>query len=151
MTIAFCGHRNVNVRFDYCILKIESILWDLCEYEKDLEFLCGGYGEFDAYCEEVLISLRRNPDFPPFRLCRVLPYPHIKHLNKLGKFYDELIYPELDDVFFKQKIVERNYWMVKNCDVLIAYVTDKRGGAAQMLKQAVKLKKRIIYVDFATY
>lgn len=40
-------------------------------------------------------------------------------------FYDELIYPDLDDVYYKNKIIQRNKWIVENCDVLVVMLKIK--------------------------
>ncbi len=147
MIVAFCGHKNVSERYSYCILEIERILWDICEFENKLEFLCGGYGEFNGYCVDVLIKLRNNPDFPKFKMNYVLPYPHVKNLPLMDGFYDEIIYPDLDDVYYKNKIIQRNKWIVENCDVLVAYVKNKNGGAARMLNYALALHKKVVFVE----
>ena len=64
------------------------------------------------------------------------PFPQCKDLEQ---FYDEIWLPEeLYKVHYKSAITKRNEWLVKNSDLLVAYVVNDSGGAAYSLKQAQK-------------
>ena len=60
--------------------------------------------------------------------------------------YDEIVYPPLERVPLRYAIVKRNQWMVKNSDMLVAYIRYERGGAFEMLKYAERNKKPIIRI-----
>ena len=62
------------------------------------------------------------------------------------KNYDEIIYPEIENTLPKYAISKRNEWMVRECDLLIAYVTHGWGGAAKTLRYAIKHDKAFVNV-----
>ncbi|MEG1529959.1 MAG: hypothetical protein RR405_06335, partial [Clostridia bacterium] len=53
-----------------------------------------------------------------------------------SKLYDEIIYPELEEVPYKFAISKRNEWMVDNADLVIAFVNHHFGGAYSTLQYA---------------
>ena len=66
-----------------------------------------------------------------------------KHLAYQKDWYDEILYPSLEDKPLKFAISYRNQWMVEQADYVIAYITHEWGGAYQTYKHARKKKKEI--------
>lgn len=137
MIVTFCGHREVPDR-----AQVRGWLTDVCERligDGAAEFYLGGYGAFDRLCAEVLQELK--PRYAHIRLILVLPY-----LNSAMSMegYDETVYPPLESVPRRYAILRRNEWMIRRCDVLVAYVTHGWGGAAKTLDYARKRKKTIL-------
>ena len=58
--------------------------------------------------------------------------------------YDETVYPPLESVPKRYAISRRNEWMVRESDIVVAYVIRGFGGAAKTLEFAQRKKKRII-------
>ena len=58
--------------------------------------------------------------------------------------YDTTVYPPLETVPKRFAISHRNRWMVKNSDIVVAYVNYGWGGAATTLRYAAVQKKEII-------
>ena len=64
----------------------------------------------------------------------------------IKKFYDDTIYPPLENVPKKYAIIRRNEWIVENADVVIACVKYSWGGAAKTSQYAKRKKKAIEYL-----
>ena len=64
----------------------------------------------------------------------------------MRKNYDEVVFPPLETVPLRFAIPERNKWMVRECDYVIAYVTHGWGGAAQTLHYAYIKEKKIFRI-----
>ena len=79
-------------------------------------------------------------------------YPHIKSVLVLAylnrevdmEYYDETIYPPLENVPPRYAISKRNEWLVAQADTVIAYVAYSWGGAAKTLRYAQRKHKRIV-------
>jgi len=140
LKITFCGHKDVS---DSKNVEqwLRSVCSDLIAHGAD-EFYLGGYGGFDHLCATVLRELKTS--HPQIKLILVLPY-----LNSsiLTQGYDETIYPSLENVPLRFAISRRNEWMVKESDVVVAYVTHGWGGAAKTLEYAKRKKKRILQLQ----
>ena len=103
-------------------------------------FLLGGYGAFDS------LSLRACKEYkvryaPSSSLCFVSPYNDEGYFSSRSTAlseYDEIIYPELERTPRRYAILQRNKWMVRNCDILICYVKNEWGGAFYTLREAKK-------------
>ena len=138
MIVTFCGHRDFSKT-----LRLERALIDLLEnfalHNNELVCYCGGYGNFDSFSAECVKKLQRRYD--NIHLCLIVPYFTLEFQNRiryLKDYYDEIIYPPLENVPSKYAISRRNEWMVDNADVLIAYVRFSWGGAASTLSYAQK-------------
>lgn len=75
------------------------------------------------------------------RLILVLPY---LNSTMITDGYDETVYLPLETVPPRFAIVLRNEWMVRESDVVVAYVIRGFGGAAKTLEYARRKKKTII-------
>ena len=84
----------------------------------------------------------------------VTPYMEVENQKKILEWqnngvYDSTIYPPIEKVPPRLAILKRNEWMVKNSDVIIAYVKYNYGGACKALQIAKLNKKKVIKIfDF---
>lgn len=137
MTVTFCGNRDT-IDTPELRLWLQKIIKEQIENGAK-RFLLGGYGTFDSIAASIVRELKKND--PEVKEILVLAY-----LNRSvdTSRYDGTIYPPLENVPYRFAILKRNQWMVENADVIIANVRHDWGGAAQMLKYAVK-KKRTVF------
>ena len=117
---------------------MHQVCSDLIQQGAD-EFFLGGYGHFDFLCASVLREMKK--DHPQIRLVLVLPY---LNSSMLTEGYDETVYPPLESVPKRFAIVRRNEWMIRESDIVVAYVIRGFGGAARTLDYARRKKKPII-------
>lgn len=135
--VTFCGHSETGIGEE-----IRQMFYRTVEQEiqngADLFYL-GGYGYFDRMAAGVVRELKKK-------------YPHIKSILVLAylnlevdmEYYDETIYPPLENTPPRYAISKRNEWLAANADTVIAYVIYSRGGAAKTLRYAQRMHKRII-------
>ena len=143
MIITLCGHSN-----DLSSLEDEEQLLNLLETVacgNQVDFYIGGYGSFDSF---ALKCARRYKEYhEKAKLVFITPYLG-KWLNERSdifqKYYDEIVYPEIEHVPPKFAIIKRNEWMVDQADYIIGYVRTHCGGAYRMLLYAHKHKKPYI-------
>lgn len=143
MRVTFCGHKEVSDQE-----RVEEWLRQVCaeliEQGAD-EFFLGGYGRFDFMCASVLREMKKV--YPAIRLILVLPY---LNSSMLTEGYDETVYPPLESVPKRFAISRRNEWMVRESEVVVAYVIYGFGGAATTMDYARRKKKTIIcYAELA--
>ena len=132
MRICFFGHRDFLITRELKSELTRILKETVCE---DCEFFFGGYGCFDnlAYTcvNELVIPYKIKKTF-------VTPYITESYLKNNVEYhrykYDELLYPELENVPYRFAISARNRWMVENSDVVICYIERAYGGAYQALK-----------------
>ena len=77
----------------------------------------------------------------------VVPYFTEKYqkncLNALKKYYDEIVYPQLENRLPRLAILYRNYYMAEKADYVVAYVNRDWGGAYKTFEYAKKSNKKI--------
>ena len=137
MTVTFCGHGDFHGEkavMDWLRETVEALI--LCGAD---EFLLGGYGGFDACAATVVWELKKK--YPTIRSTLVLPY--LDRTVDATK-YDGTLYPPLEQVPKRYAISKRNEWMIREADVVVAYVTHDWGGVAKTLAYAKGKKKEII-------
>ena len=81
-----------------------------------------------------------------FNLGAIFTKSHLDRIDSIRNDYDEVIFPPLETVPLKFAIRERNKWMIRECDYVIAYVTHGWGGAAQTLRYAYVKEKTIFRI-----
>lgn len=59
--------------------------------------------------------------------------------------FDDILFPEIENIPKKYAILERNRWMIKHANFLIAYVDYSWGGAFKAFEFA--LKNKIPYIN----
>jgi len=139
--VCFAGHR-LDIYNNGIEKQLKEILEKLIN-EGYTKFLNGYKGDFDKECASVLWELKKK--YPHIKLVKVLSYynPNKIYENQLDVL-DE-VFPEIDEVYPKQKITKRNEWMVEQCDVLVSHIINTfNSGAYKMFKYAQKLGKVII-------
>lgn len=151
MIITFCGHRDFQSNAD---MMQKLVLELLSRAEQTDALLCysGGYGGFDrfaAYCVKQVQKEAAN-----IRNCLVIPYLTVvlqKETKEYGNYFDEVIYPPLENVPPRYAIIRRNEWMIDRADLLIAYVTHGWGGAAKTIRYAKRKGIEILNMSESFY
>ncbi len=142
MTVTFCGHREIHDNFD--VEKwLYSVTEDLIRSGADTFYL-GGYGEFDWLARDILAVHKVKHS----HIKLILVTPYINH-NMNDCDYDDVIFPNLDNVHNKIAIIKRNEWMVKQSDCLVAYVIYNKGGASRTLNYAKQNNKQTIEYQYS--
>lgn len=127
MIVTFCGHRDF-VKTDTTEQILTALLERYAQENDELICYCGGCGNFDGFAAECVRQL------------------NLERLGVMKKFYDDTIYPPLENVPKKYAIIRRNEWIVENADVVIACVKYSWGGATKTLQYAKRKKKAIEYL-----
>ena len=109
-------------------------------------FYTGRMGDFDMQFSSAVRKLRIR--FPDIKLICVKPY-FTNEINTNGEYYaamydDIVIPPAIIGVHYKRAITARNRWMVDNSDLIVSYIIRDHGGAADTIKYAKRMGKRII-------
>ncbi|MBR2506611.1 MAG: hypothetical protein IKB70_06805 [Bacilli bacterium] len=143
MIITFCGHSNC-LFSDEEKEKFKQLLIKKIRKNPTCKFYLGGYGAFDSLCLRTLRELKTY--FPNIELLFITPYldKNYSKLELAKYYYDDIIFPPIENVPRKFAILKRNEWMVDSADLIIAYVKYSWGGAAKTLKYAKRKKKQII-------
>ena len=146
-TCSFTGHRILSGNFNK--IEVENVVKKLIEKGYDT-FLVGMALGFDTECFKVLLEIRKSADI---RLIACVP------CNSQSKFFkknqreqyeflleqaDEII--NVSDNYYDGCMMVRNYFMVDNCSVLVAYLNYNRGGTYQTVKYAAGKGIEIIYI-----
>lgn len=137
MRVTFCGHKDINITKVSAPLRacIESLI-----QEGATEFYLGGYGGFDVLAARTIKDLKK--EHPDVRSYLIIPYLEREYDLTL---YDGSIFPPLENTPLRFAISRRNEWMVRESDVVVAYVTHDWGGAAKTLRYAER-QKNIKYI-----
>lgn len=142
--VAFAGHR-----YDWQCIGVEdklpSVLEDLIA-KGYRTFYDGGYGAFGKKCANAVFNLKRK--YPQIKIYKILTsYHHDKEKYEISSAYDGSIYPDIEEVHFKQKITKRNEWIVDQCDILVCHIEETyKNGAYRTVKYAQKINKPLIYI-----
>ena len=145
MTITFCGHSNC-LFSDEEKEKLKQLLIKEIRKNPTCKFYLGGYGDFDSLCLRTLRELKT--DFPDIELLFITPYldKNYSKLELAKYYYDDVIFPPIENVPRKFAILKRNEWMVDSADLVIAYVKYSWGGAAKTVEYAKRKKVPIINI-----
>ena len=143
MIITFCGHSNC-LFSDEEKEKLKQLLIKKIRKNPTCKFYLGGYGDFDSLCLRTLRELKT--DFPDIELLFITPYldKNYSKLELAKYYYDDVIFPPIENVPRKFAILKRNEWMVDSADLVIAYVKYSWGGAVKTVEYAKRKKKQII-------
>ena len=150
---AFAGHSHIFINET----ELKDRLVDAIKLEVDngcLSFTMGVYGKFDKIALSAC-RLVRN-EYKNIEIEVVFTSLHQIEKSVERDAFGKIVYSYYDDVqtimydveeeFFKNKIVSSNKQMVDNCDILICYVNSKtyRSGAKKTMNYAMKKGLRII-------
>ena len=139
MVITFCGHSNC-LFSDEEKEKLKQLFINEIRKNPTCKFYLGGYGDFDSLCLRTLRELKK--EFQNIELIFITPYID-KNFSKLEfakSYYDDVIFPPIENVPRKFAILKRNEWMVDSADLVIAYVKYSWGGAVKTLEYAKRKK-----------
>ena len=143
MRIAFFGHADTMLS-DELKNAIMSYLNE-CIADKKCEFLLGGYGNFDAYALRFGLELKKSNN--ALKLTLVSPYIDWSYLKKQGEYvktvYDDVIFPEIDNVPKRFAISKRNKWIVDASDFIVTFIQHKYGGAYSAYHYAISNHKQV--------
>ena len=149
--VAFIGHRHISINS----LK-DRLLKVVTEKIKEgyLIFTMGTHGDFDKLALQVCKELRQK--YKNIKIEVVLTSLNlIKKYREVDNFgvavytpyedVDTIMY-DIEEVYFKKRIIVSNQKMIDSCDTLICYVDlDKQiSGAKRAFKYAKKVNKNII-------
>jgi len=149
MIISFCGHSQFSDNCPELKNKIINLIKDKSN-DGPVTFYLGGYGGFDGFAHDIANEYKSN--HPDSAVIFVTPYlndDYLKNREPLNYGYDEVIYPDIENTPKRYAILERNKWMVKKSDLLIAYVNYSWGGAVKTLEYAIQSKHP--YVNFGSW
>ena len=145
MIITFCGHSNC-LFSDEEKEKLKQLLIKEIRKNPTCKFYLGGYGDFDSLCLRTLRELKT--DFPDIELLFITPYldKNYSKLELAKYYYDDVIFPPIENVPRKFAILKKNEWMVDSANLVIAYVKYSWGGAAKTVEYAKRKKVPIINI-----
>lgn len=146
-TVAFFGHRYIDN-----IPKVESLLEEqirkLINENGYVDFLVGRNGDFDQCVSSSVLRVRKKYRDDNSALVLVLPYPTAEYLNNEESFHDYYTDVKISNAASvthpKSAIQIRNREMVDCADLVICYITHKKGGAWQTVQYAIKQGKTVI-------
>ena len=146
MGITFCGHSNC-LFSDQEKEKLKQLLIKEIRKNPTCKFYLGGYGDFDSLC---LLTLRElKTDFPDIELLFITPYldSNYSKLQLAKYYYDDVMFPPIENVPRKFAILKRNEWMVDSAELVIAYVKYSWGGASKTLEYAKRKNTSFINIS----
>ncbi len=148
MIVSFCGHSRLFGK-DFLEDKILKILEAEIKGEK-VDFYLGAYGDFDSIAKmSCSIYQKTHSNSKLYFISPYVDNTYLKNLEDMIKTYDGIIYPEIENTPKRFAIVARNKWMVRQADLIIAYVDYSWGGAVKTLDYALKIKKH--YINLGNY
>ena len=144
MTVSFCGHRGF-IRTPELENKLLAILEERVG-DSAVEFYLGSHGAFDAFAFDCCCKFREK--HKAASLVLVTPYLSANKALELscgqGCKYDCILYPEIENKPKRLAIIYRNAYVVKNSDLVIAYIAHTFGGAYKAFLKAKQLGVEVI-------
>ena len=141
MIITFCGHSHFtkSEKYEEPLLSIlENTVGDT-----PAEFFLGGYGAFDDFA--YACCKKYQSTHPKTKVIYITPYlPCKNNFQSMATQYDSIIYPEIESVPPKYAISHRNRWMIRQADLIIAFITRHSGGAYQTYSYAIG-KNKVVF------
>lgn len=136
----FIGHRDSTEEIRALI---KHTIIEAIEKENITNFYVGHNGSFDKMVYSIFEEICTQYENIDYSV--ILAYLPIKP-ETICK-YKHTIYPEGTETVPKKFAISfRNRWMIKNSDMVIAYVKHSFGGAAQFFEYAKKQKKKVINI-----
>ncbi len=140
--ICFIGHRSLSTH------KVKSKLYKTIEHEIKLGnhfFEVGVHGEYDKLVLEVCLELKKHYEFIKIDIVSTSLVYINRYLKCLPKGVGTIMY-DIEEIHYKQRIIESNKKMVDNCNTLICYVdvTRNNSGAKLILDYAKTKQIKIL-------
>ena len=148
MVCSFTGHRSIAESHRGAISGLISRAVEYAYSEGCREFLSGGAIGFDTLAAREVIRFRIS--HPDVRLVMVLPCVNQDErwsesqrdaYGYLLRNADETVY--VSEAYTPTCMKERNAYLAEHADMLVAYVGKSASGAAQTVRMAERLNKRI--------
>ncbi|MBR5140285.1 MAG: DUF1273 family protein [Clostridia bacterium] len=148
MTCSFTGHRQIEPEMRQSLTELISKAVEYAYSEGCRDFICGGALGFDTLAAREVIRFRMT--HADVRLLLALPCTNQDDMwserqrdtyNYTLSVADEVIY--VSDLYTPTCMAERNSLLAERADILIAYLGRQRSGAAQTVRMAQRLGKRI--------
>ena len=135
----FFGHRELPC--DVSNQLDAAIQTAVCEYGIS-SFWCGRYGAFDLAAAHAVCRIKQL--HPDIELLWVRAYmPTVQEPDT--PLFDGSLYPEgLETVPKRFAIAKRNDWIASHCNLIIAYVDSRYGGAYTACHRYTRTGKHII-------
>jgi len=136
---AFFGHRDLCCDISE---QLESAIHTAISECGISSFWCGNYGAFDLAAAHAVRRIKHH--YPHIELLWVRAYMPAVH-ESVNTLYDGSVYPDnLETVPKCFAIAKRNEWIIANCDMIIAYVNSRYGGAYTACHHYMRTRKSII-------
>ena len=138
MVCTFIGHRDAPH-----LLKpiLKQVLKDLIENKNVNVFYIGNQGNFDCIARQCLKELKKIYNINYYVVLAYMPAG-----NKTDDYSDTVYLDEISNTPYKYRIIERNKWMIKRSDIVIAYCKYP-GNTREFRDIAKKQNKTIIDLE----
>lgn len=174
--ICFTGHRfnklgggddwnsKINLEIRNNLDKVLQSIIDKNENE-EFYFITGGALGFDQFATDSVIKLKNNnPDKVitleiaiPFKTqCKLWNTKDINVYNEQLKLADKITYVDTlekykvkgheEGEYYPSKLNKRNYYMVDNSDMVIAYFNNIKGGTYNCIRYANRKNKKVLNI-----
>ena len=146
-TCAFTGHRNIRPDFDAELLK--SVIKRIVGMGFDT-FLCGMAIGFDSVCFGILEEIRKEKDIKIIACIPCLSqsykynYRQKREYERMKAAADEAVI--ISEEYTPYCMQKRNMFMVDNCEILVCYLREDRGGTFNTVKYAEKKGVKIVRI-----
>ena len=140
MIVTFFGHAKVHYG-----VEVANKLLELLKEKingQDVTFYLGCYGRFDGVA--LYSCTKYKETHSNAKLVFVTPYMDDKYLKDRKQnldIFDEIIYPDLENVPKRYAIVERNHYMIRQADLVIGYVANLASNSRNLKDYTVSQKK----------
>ena len=146
MIITFFGHSSI-ASGQVVGEIVKDVIRKNTSPSETISFYLGGYGDFDELCASACRELKK--EYIRTELVYITPYMDEREQRKIIELqkrglYDTSIYPPIEGIPLRLAILKRNEWMIRNSDVIIAYITHNFGGAYKGVEYAKRIGKRVI-------
>ena len=146
MIITFFGHSSI-ASGQVVGEIVKDVIRKNTSPSETISFYLGGYGDFDELCASACRELKK--EYIRTELVYITPYMDEREQRKIIELqkrglYDTSIYPPIEGIPLRLALLKRNEWMIRNSDVIIAYITHNFGGAYKGVEYAKRIGKRVI-------
>lgn len=143
---AFFGHREL-----FCDIseQLDIAIHTAINTYDISSFWCGNYGAFDLASAHAVKRIQAQyPWIESLWIRAYMPTPH----ETVHALYHDSIYPEgLELVPKRFAISKRNEWITTHCDMVIAYVNSRYGGAYAACHRFARSGRPIINLGTLTH
>ena len=151
LTIAFIGHRDLNITKDL-IWSLENVLGACIVDEGAKYFLFGSKSNFNDLCYRYVSKFKRFcPDIVREYIRADYEFPSEKYAAFLRERYEKTEYPSELHNTRENRYVKRNKIMIDRCDILVTYYNKNyvpengfKSGTRIAVEYAKKKRKRVI-------